>query len=205
MVRFSAQVDVISIVMISGILLALVGAAYLWGVPIVEKRSTLTQFQIAQDWLDKLNKAITDVANSGGRTDLDIPFGIVSIIPIDSQTQNNNTIVFEFVIPQPLIWNVSQVYFGQTTDVLNEIGRYGIAQPYILTLNSTRVDTQTKIAANLHYRELAGDGKSYKIALIGSGQGKSKITINYKNITKLAGSAANGGDLFLTYIAISLA
>lgn len=202
MVRFTAQSDVISIVLISGILIALVGTAYLWGLPLVEKRSTVTQFQTAQDWLERLNKAITDVANSGGKTSLEIPFGVVYSLPLDSSAQNN-TIVFQFTVQQPLIWNASKVYLGQTTDVLTETGRYGTAQPYILTLSSELSGTQTIINAALHYRELV-DTKGYKIAVVGGGQGKSNMEISYVNTTRLAGQASNGGDLLLTYVRIDL-
>ncbi len=198
MVRCTAQADIISIVLISGILIALVGAAYLWGVPLIEKRSTLTQFQTAQDWLSRLDRAITDVASMGGTVSLDIPFGTVSVLPYDI----NNTITFEFLISQPLIWE--QIYLGQTVDVFTETGRYGIAQPYILTLSSEPMDTQTKITASLHYRELI-DSKGYRIALLGSGQGRSRLTISYVNTTRVAGGAANGGDLLLTFVRIDLA
>lgn len=74
------QIAVISVVLISGIIISLVGAAYLWGMPIVEKRTIVTQAQTAENFILQLSDAIIDTANTGaGTRSIDIPFGLVRL------------------------------------------------------------------------------------------------------------------------------
>ncbi len=59
------QSQVISIVLISGIALALAGSAYYWGLPLLEKTQKNVELESANQFMENLAKAIEEVAVTG--------------------------------------------------------------------------------------------------------------------------------------------
>jgi hypothetical protein len=209
-----AQVTVVSAVLISGIIISLVGAAYLWGAPMVEKRTTVTEFQSAENFVEQLDETIISIANSGtGRKTFDIPFGVVKVHPFEGISVDSNTIFLEFIVNQPLMFNVSRIYLGGAgfEDVVSEVGDYGESRPSVMTLESERVSTGHNIIFRLHYRELDTDTapkRGYVIAL-NKGEdfvtsGNNRLTVSFGGTETKSGAAANEGDLLVTYVDVEV-
>ena len=59
---FKGQVQAISLVLVAGIVMSLAGAAYFWGKPLMEKRSSMTDVATAEAFIIQLDKEIVDVA-----------------------------------------------------------------------------------------------------------------------------------------------
>jgi len=168
-----AQVSVVSVVLVTGIIIALVGAAYMWGAPLIEKRTIISQFRTAESFMLSLDKAITEIANSGGGSKtLKIPLGLLSFKP------ENNSLYLEFMVSQPLLFNITVTPLHTTS--LDEVGVYGVDEPRIITLKSEKADSGFKLTFELHYRSLRSDSKIYRIKLTGSEQaGSQEIKVWY--------------------------
>lgn len=76
------QQEIVSAVLISGILIGVVGSVYFWGVPLIQKNQDISTLKSAEDFMRSLNDKIKFVANNGGRDRLrlDVP-GIIEFFP----------------------------------------------------------------------------------------------------------------------------
>jgi len=200
-----AQIQVISVIMITGILIALVGAAYFWGAPLIEKRTSITEVTIAESFISELNDKIVSIANTGtGEASLDIPSGLVRIIPNDSIDPDNNSVILEFIVKQQMVFPNTVAYLD--TNNIEEVAPYGEALPRVITLRGEKSGTGNKLFIKLHYRELdinLTPVRGYKIALNEGGEitsGNSKIMISFDRRDTIPNAAVNGGDLIVTYI-----
>jgi hypothetical protein len=197
------QIQPISLMLITGIVISLVGAAYLWGKPLVEKRTTITDFKTAENFILNLNDKILDIANNmAGTESLDIPKGLIRVIPYTDSSSDNNSIILEFVTSQPMLMNAT---IPLKTSSLEEVGTYGESEPRIITLTVEPHATQYKMIFKLHYRELDTETKGYKIALNNiTTVGNKKITVSFDKNEIEPGNASNMGDLILTFINVEV-
>jgi hypothetical protein len=204
-----AQTEVITLVLISGIVIGLVGVAYMWGLPLISKRTAVTDFLAAEDFVVKLNDKIVDVANSGsGEATLTIPKGLIKVRPYNQtnfRDPDANSLILEVVINQPLILGNSVVL---KTNVLGENATYGEAEPRIINLSSQSYGSDYKLIFSLHFRELDTRNEPLKGYLIavqqGTVTGTSRVVISYAGTEVKLGSGANGQDLILTKIKVDL-
>ncbi|MCX6814235.1 MAG: hypothetical protein NTY20_01080 [Candidatus Aenigmarchaeota archaeon] len=204
-----AQTEVITIVLISGIVIGLVGVAYMWGMPLISKRTAVTDFLSAEDFAVKLNDKIVDISNSGsGEATLTIPKGLIRVInydPADLRNPQKNSMVLEIVVSQPLILQNSVVL---KTNVLGENATYGEAEPRIINLSSQSYGPDYKLIFTIHFRELDTRNeplKGYLIALQqGTITGTSQVVLSYAGTEVKPGTAANGGDIILTKIKVDV-
>jgi len=197
-----AQTQTLSVVLIAGIIIAMIGLAYAWGMPLIQKRTTITEFSAAENFILNLDNKITDIANSGaGEASLDIPSGFVKAIDYHASDPDNNSIILEFTTEQPMIVNASRVLLK--TSSFGEIGVYGESEPRIIVLTGEKFGTGYRMQIKLHYRELDTETRGYKIALNPITQtGGKRVKVSFdKNIVQ-PGNASNGGDLILTYVKI---
>lgn len=199
-----AQSQTLSIVLIAAIIIAMVGLAYAWGMPLIQKRTTITEFSAAQNFILSLDQKITDIANSGtGEATIDIPNGYATVVGYGSNDPDNNSVLFDFRTDQPMIVNASTVLIK--TGSFGEVGTYGESEPRIISMTRESFGTGYKMMMKLHYRELDTETKGYKIALNPiSPSGQRKITIKFDKNVVQPGNATNGGDLILTYVNIEV-
>jgi len=203
------QTNIISIIIIAGIIVALVGVAYSWSIPLLSKGEAQTTFQTATDFILALNKQIVDIANSGGgEGSLDIPLGQVQIIPFGSNDPRNNSIIYQFTVPQPLALNSSKTYIGGASyvDIANPTkGIFGESTPTIVSLEVNPQGTAYVATVQIVFRELVSKSPAIKGREIVLNQntpnqiltGKSKITFAFnRNIDQ--------GQILLTNMAIGL-
>lgn len=199
-----AQTQTLSIVLIAAIVIAMVGMAYSWGMPLIQKRITITEFSAAQNFILSLDKKITDIANSGiGEASIDIPNGFASVVGYGYPGADNNSILFEFKTGQPMMTSTYTVLIK--TSSFGEVGTYGEAEPRIISITRKMSGSEYGMQMKLHYRELDTETKGYKIALNSISQsGERRVNIKFDKNVVQAGNATNGGDLILTYVDIEL-
>lgn len=207
-----AQVQPITMIIIVGISVGLVGFAYGFGMPLIEKGSTISDYDLVLDFIKRLDSKIISVANSmAGEESIDIPKGLVTIIPHDAEDPDNNTIILEFVVPQPLVVD-GDIYLD--TRILGEVATYGFAEPRTIQLSGEWLETRRNILKlRLHYRELDTDvepERGYKIMLNAlTNTGTRRIVISFdstkpQNPERIVDGAKNGGELIATHINILL-
>ncbi len=200
-----------SIVVITGIVIALVSSAYIWGRPLIEKRTTIAEYSSLESFVLNLNDKIIDIANSGaGEYQLDIPFGIARVTGYDQVSPDNNTITFEHAVPQPIIMGNS---IPVKTNNLQEVATYGEAQPRIITLTAVPQEADASYLLNMkmRYRELDTSTRPRKGFLIRLNQppasaatGSESVTVSFDRNEIIPAAAANQGDLVVTYIDVRL-
>jgi hypothetical protein len=204
-----AQAEIITIVLISGIVISLVGVAYMWGIPLISKRTALTEFLAAEDFVVKLNDKIVDIANSGsGEATLTIPKGRIRVIACDTSDPRNpdkNSLVLETIVNQPLVLGNSVIL---KTNVLGENATYGEAEPRVINLSSQTFGSEYKLIFTLHFRELDTRNQPFRGYLIavqeGAVTGTSQVTVSYAGTEIKPGASASGGDLVVTKIRVDL-
>jgi hypothetical protein len=207
MFRKKAQTQAMSLVIITGIIISLVSAAYIWGKPLIEKRTTMSEFNTIQDFILELNDKIIDIANSGsGKYTIDIPFGSIRALPRNpTKPEMGNSLIFEHIITQPIVLNAT---IPIKTSSLRENATYGQAKPRMITMSVYPGDTAYDMQLNLHYRELDTNTvprKGFLIELVPiSDFGKKTVTVSFGSTETLTGRAANRGDLIITKIKVEL-
>lgn len=200
------QSEALSIILITGIIISMIGAAYLWGAPLIEKRSSVTELSIAEDFITELNSKIVEIANSGGgEATLKIPKGKMTIVPYNYSTDENNSLLLDFFVTQQMVFPNTVVYVR--TNNIEPVATYGESEPRIMTLESEPFGDSYRMTLRSFYRELVIDNpaqkKGFRIA-INRGQqplsGDQEISISFGSIELLPGQSSNGGDLMLTHV-----
>ena len=175
-----AQVQAISLILITGIVISLAGAAYFWGRPLIEKRSAITDIASAESFILRLNDEILDVARNRGEKSLNIPSLPGSSLRVNG---SGNEIIYSFVSNQPMLkLGDKRMPVPIETEHIEVIGTYG-ESPRIITLESKAYETQYLMTLKLKYRQLNTDTvprKGYGIVLNSAGKtGNNKISVSF--------------------------
>jgi len=201
------QVEMISVVLISGIIISLVGFAYMFGMPLIEKRSTITQYGSAVKFMEDLDKKIVEMARScttqkGCDEKLTAPLS--GQIRVD---QKANSITYEFPVSQPLL--TKDVIMLNTINP-GEFTPYG-ETPGKLTMEGYSVPgAGYRLKFVLHYRELYNEEqkKSYKISLAPespqAANGTSTINFYYAGTTRIQDAGYSQYDLLASNITMNI-
>jgi hypothetical protein len=194
------QVEAITLVLIGGIVIALVGGAYLWGKPLIEKRTAVTDISSSIRFMEDLDQKIVDLAKSctGSATceqSINLPSkGFVTIDTAD------NSLSYEFLISQPL---VTENEIPINTRNVDTVARFG-ETPSVIWMSGMPVGDQYKILFRIKYRELLDNDqkKGYMIKLSGIGRGTNRIVVSYDGNDVI--SDPMGNDLVVTNINVRL-
>ncbi|MEM5871779.1 MAG: hypothetical protein QW051_02820 [Candidatus Aenigmatarchaeota archaeon] len=200
--RKKAQTEAIALVLIAGIIISLASAAYMWGKPMIEKRSVITQFSSALRFMEELDKKIVSIAGSCssiGSCEDTLTLPVNGLISVDDA---NNRIVYEFVVSQPLLTK-GEIFFN--TGDNSSVARYG-ETPSIISLKGEKKDGQYMLIFYLRYRELDSyePWKGYIIQLNSEGKktGTNKIMISYDGSETKTSGAHHKGDLLVSKIKV---
>ena len=58
--------EAISVVLVTGVLIGVVGSIYFWGLPLIEKNKDISILENSEFFIKNLNDEIKNIANSGG-------------------------------------------------------------------------------------------------------------------------------------------
>lgn len=208
-----ATVTPISLILIVFIVLVMIALAYIWGIPMIEKRTSMVNYESAENFMLRMDQAITNVVSAGGgQEEISIPFGKLSVIPHDAvpENANNNSIMLEFSLPQPLAIDRSVIYLGSVSfaDQDKETGIYGQSDPGVMNLTTQKEGDEYLYTINLHYRTLetfTAPVKGYKIAVRSSKPtGFSSVMVSYGSTDMVEGQSPSGGNLTRTFVDINV-
>jgi len=198
-----AQTEAITLVLVSGIVISLVGVAYMWGKPMIDKRSVLTQFTAATRFMEELDSKIVTIAgtcSSAGGCEETLDFPVPGLISLN---ETSNTITYTIYVNQPLITG-GEVLFNTADN--GTVARYG-ETPGVISLKGRRQESGLySLVFSVRYRELDSTEpwKGYKIKLLKSGKsdGNTKILLSYDGTETQTGAAYNNGDLVVSKIKV---
>ncbi len=198
-----AQVQAISLVLITGIVMSLAGAAYFWGRPLIEKRSAITDIASAESFILQLNDEILDVARNKGEKSLSIPN-----LPGSSLLVNDsgNEVIFNFVSNQPMLkLGDKRMPIPIESEHIETLGTYG-ESPRIVTLESSAYETQYLMTLRLRYRQLNTDTvprKGYRIVMNSGGKtGNNKVSVSYAGTET---TMVSGVEVLMTNVDVKIA
>jgi hypothetical protein len=207
-----AQTEIISIVIIAGIVVALVGAAYIWAVPLIEKRTTISDYTLVEKFILDLNDKIVEIANTGsGEATMQIPSGLLTVRGYSFSGPENNSIILDFYVNQPLI--IDQGSIPIKTSSLDYVGEYGKAEPRIIILSGGSSGGETHLNLSMRYRELRSAApRGYVIAMCpptgaqcdASMSGGREIRVYYDKSAVEPRDPLDGGDLTIIYLGIEV-
>jgi hypothetical protein len=201
----------------TGIVVALVGVAYFWGVPLIQKRSSMSEFSTMERFIDEVQQSIVELARTGaGEVSLNVNDAWIKLLPYNSGNGNNSMII-AFALEQPLMFPNTTFYLGATSfEDINDTGVYGESSPSVVTLRENSTANYNQIDTEIIYRELLRQDpprRGYIIALCPKGDagcddvitGNQRITLSFDRTVNMPGQASNGGDLVVTYINVNIA
>jgi len=150
--------EVITAILITGILLGLIGSVYLWGNPLIEKNKDISLLEHAEEFMYNLDAKIKNVATHGGREQIEIPLSRLYFDSndIDLIVETKNTI-YAIGAPIPLGKNECEKTGGD----------WGVDEQDVLCVRSEEIGGEYETDYNLKYIDLELGINTYKIKLIG--------------------------------------
>lgn len=80
------QTQIMSAVLLTGIMIGLIGIAYVWGGPMIQKQKDVVKLDNMETFMQNLNKEVKSVAKNGGTSKLNVK------LPGSLKVVNNNNI-----------------------------------------------------------------------------------------------------------------
>lgn len=166
MERRKGQQEVLTIIIITGILFGVVASVWVWATPIVEGNKDLFLLRSTEDFSRKLSESIKFVARNGGRADLKVagldPRGSMLVradgVDIFTTTRNSQ---YEKNVEVPLKdlgCAASEADWGiNTTDSICVLST---------PVGQEKVTTRFSVKFIQLNHELSGDKRGYKIVLV---------------------------------------
>lgn len=209
-----AQASIISVVLITGIAVSVIGISYTWGVPLLQKSQTKTETDMAENLINAIAKAANDVAQTGGQTSL--PLNLRG--PLDLAEEQNS-----------IIYSVTTSFTAMATTEwvpLNDDNKFAVEglgeENFTAVLGRDKAGLIVSRAApetggykttyRLIFRELDDietlDGFLTELKVAGTrgapGAGPYNLVIR-KGTPTVEGKSKLGGDLIVTPLEVSIA
>ena len=170
------QQDILSTIIISGILIGVVGSVYLWGVPLIQKNQDISTLRFSEDLMTELNEKIKFIANNGGKDRMQITVpGILEVRDgrIELRVDTQGTIYA----------SEAEIPLG-SNECTRIDGIWGQHDSSIFCVKSHKVgDTNFKTTFSLSYIPLKVSAiRSYKIDLVGSDIGGQDRIVIIENL-----------------------
>ncbi len=171
-----AQVDIVSAVLIVTIALGLASSAYIWGIPLIQKRqdtalSERVDTYFSQDNVNSLPNIIEAIANNGGEKNFKIDAKGVWVLD-----QDKNYIQFSFVTKASKFAMDTQYPISLTpgvacTEPSISNGTLGLDKSSVVCVQANRMGDKINVTYRVWFRILyenpfAEIPKGYKISLV---------------------------------------
>jgi len=173
---YKAQTDIVSAVLIVAIALALVSSAYMWGIPLIEKRQDTALAErvdssFNQENINSLPNTIEAIANSGGEKEFYIGANGLWML-----NEAGNYIQFTFITKASKFatdtsYPISLTPGVDCTSASAPNGTLGLDKASIICVNATRMGDKIQVTYRVWFRKLyedpfATNPKGYEISLV---------------------------------------
>ncbi|MCK5176317.1 MAG: hypothetical protein KAQ92_01200 [Candidatus Aenigmarchaeota archaeon] len=206
-----AQSEIISYLIVAGIIIFTTGIAYMWGGPLIEKSSSNSKINMAESQLNQINNEISSILLNGGQNN--IMLDIDGELKIDVDT---NSFYYSFKVPSTSITSLDWITLSGSnmwgvigTDEADGAGRLGKDDAGVLLVKSHPAGDEYFMDFRLAYRELddltTTGGKKVILILNGNNVASGKTTLFIKRGEPyISGTAVYGGDLVIVPIELTL-
>jgi len=132
------QQQVLSAILLTGILIGIVGSIYLWGIPLIQKNKDIALLQSSEQFMKILDEKVKNIANSGGRDQLRIT--LPATVRIDSGASPNQWVMSMYISTQGTIYAIgTEIPLKNSTCTATQ-GSWGSDEPGILCVKSVKLD-----------------------------------------------------------------
>ncbi len=212
MLSRKAQSPAISYVIVLGIVVASVSAAYLWGVPLLKKGEASSKVEMAKNTMLQIKKEVDSVISGGGQKRIVVDsYGTIEI------SENDNSIYYYLQVKRaPYALNVwipltSKEMFGVVgTAGENDTALLGIEEPSVLLVRVEKSGEGYVVSYRLALRELddsnTAEGYLSKFVVEGNSKvekGRHTLIIRKGNSIREGNSRLNG-ELIIQPIYVSI-
>lgn len=188
------QSQIVTAVLLTGILIVLVAAAYFWGLPLIQKQRDTVVLNNMERFMSDLDQKIKRVAESGGRERIDnieIP-GELRLI----DNGYNDEVRVTFTTTGQIIATGAEIFLTGDNRTVVPI----TAQAGVISAFSEEQDGSFSVELALRYRETVAGESSNLINLKTSGrdvagQGTHDVIIIHDGVQTIAGGGSDGKDL----------
>ncbi|MBI1972004.1 MAG: hypothetical protein HYS53_01760 [Candidatus Aenigmarchaeota archaeon] len=211
------QAEVVTFVMLGAVVVSLVGAAYMWGAPLTEKRSSLAESESTRAFFEVLNAEIKEMAQTcTGSCTENVELsqkGLFSVFNyeqyyLDQSAANeyNNSVVLTAAAAK----NVYALdrWVGINTGNIGGYAGFGEQEGVLLVRMAKNTAGDYTAVYRLWYREVDTPNKGFRID-VESGPVQNvtsgRVSISYDGRFVIAGGAANGKDLEISRIKVNFA
>jgi len=167
MSKLKGQHEVITTLLITGVLIGVVGSILFWGMPLIQKSKDASVLESSEEFMKTLSSKIKFIANNGGRDQLVITIpGTIKFLPNDPAGPRVQLIVDT----QGTIYATeAEIPLGRNECSRIE-GTWAVNEPEVLCLTSRELGTNSYVTTyRLNYILLRTEGVvSYQIVLTGS-------------------------------------
>ena len=200
-VSVKGQSQLVTAVLLTGIMIVLVSGAYFWGIPLIEKQKDTVALNNMERFMDDLDDKIQRVAASGGRERID---GVN--IPGDLKLADNglnDEVTVTFSTRGQIIATDADIYIsGDNRTVVPITTEAGAIKAF-----SEELDGEFSITMSLRYREVVAGETSNLINLKTGGRnlvsgGTHDVIITHDGVETIRGGGADGKDLNVVNIVL---
>ena len=204
------QTEALSAVLISGILIAVVGSVYFWGIPLIQKNKDNSVLDTSEAFMAGLDRKIKFVANNGGRDVVVIK--VPGIVRFDGRTieltiDTEGTL---YAVDSPIRLgrtSLSTLKTDFSTVPPTQYGTWGVDDPVLFNVKSSEITKNAYLTKyTLDYVELRNDKtlKDYNIDLQGGGVGGQDRTIIVESLGDRSDLRSNGRTLISSLVKITI-
>jgi hypothetical protein len=188
------QHEALSVIMISGILIGVVGSVYFWGIPLIQKNKDIALLENSESFIKNLNDKIKYIANYGGRDEIKISLpGFVRF--------NTDKSLELLVETDGTIYAKDAEISMDKNDCTASTGTWGIQGPEVICVKSTGIgESSYRTIFSLRYINLTTGAKTYFINLTGN---PSSGGLDHFIIIGNKGTSTDG-NLISTMVEISI-
>lgn len=195
------QSQLVTAVLLTGIMIVLVSGAYLWGIPLIEKQQDTVALNNMERLMNDMKDKIERVAVSGGRErieNVDVP-GELRLV----DAGNNDEVVVTLSTRGQVIATGAEIFLsGDNRTVVPITADAGVIKAF-----SEEQDGEFSIRMSLNFREVVAGETSSLINLKTGGRnlvgaGTHDITITHEGVQTIRGGGADGRDLNVVDIVV---
>ncbi len=178
------QSEVISVILMTGILIGVVGSVYFWGLPLIQKNKDIAIMENSEDFMRNLNTKIKFVANNGGRDQ--IKMLLPGIIKFDVDSGSVDLVIDT---KGTIYATDSEIPLGRNPECGADTLNFALGDPETLCVKSTKLSkdnyrtTYTLKYVNLTNEELL---RIFKIELtknpVGSSAGGEDSNVIFEHL-----------------------
>jgi hypothetical protein len=198
----AGQAEVVTAVLISGLLITSVSAVYFWGLPVIYKSRDNALITNAEDFMFFLDKTIKSTAAAADGSRENIRLSEPGILRI-----SGGKVIYSIQTDGTIYSTDAPIQLGRTKDCdSTKPGMFGQNEPAVICVSSNQISESSYTNVySLSYKDLEAGLKVYRISVTGNDVSSPKSTLIIENTGVGAPSPmGDGRELITVNIRITL-